>query len=66
MRAVDVLDAIPYLIYVIIIMMVFGSNIGSVLLGICVSSWIGMASLSVPKRCSMDGRAFRTSHQRDD
>ena len=27
MRAVDVLDAIPYLIYVIIIMMVFGSGI---------------------------------------
>ena len=43
MRVIDCIYSIPSMLYVILIMMVFGSNIGSVLLGICVSSWIGMA-----------------------
>ena len=43
MRIVDCIYSIPSMLYVILIMMVFGSNIGSVLLGICISSWIGMA-----------------------
>lgn len=43
MRIIDCIYSIPSMLYVILIMMVFGSNIGSVLLGICVSSWIGMA-----------------------
>jgi len=43
MRIVDILYAVPSLLYVILIMLVFGSNIFSVLLAICVSSWVGMA-----------------------
>ena len=43
MRIVDILYSVPTLLYVILIMMIFGSNIGSVLLAICVSSWVGMA-----------------------
>lgn len=43
MRIVDCLYAIPSMLYVILIMLIFGSNIWSVLIGICVSSWIGMA-----------------------
>ncbi len=43
MRIIDCIYSIPSMLYVILIMMVFGSNIGSVLLGICISSWIGMA-----------------------
>ncbi len=43
MRIVDCIYSIPSMLYVILIMMVFGSNIGSVLLGISISSWIGMA-----------------------
>ena len=45
MRVVDMLYSIPSLLYVILIMLVFGSNMFSVLLGICVSSWVGMARL---------------------
>jgi len=43
MRIVDILYAVPSLLYVILIMLVFGSNIFSVLLAISVSSWVGMA-----------------------
>ena len=43
MRIVDILYSVPTLLYVILIMLVFGSNIFSVLLAISVSSWVGMA-----------------------
>lgn len=43
MRLVDILYSVPTLLYVILIMLVFGSNIFSVLLAICISSWVGMA-----------------------
>ncbi|MEA4874541.1 ABC transporter permease [Anaerorhabdus sp.] len=45
MRIIDILYSIPSMLYVILIMLVFGSNMQSILLGICVSSWIGMARL---------------------
>lgn len=43
MRIVDIIYAVPTLLYVILIMLVFGSNVWSVLLAICVSSWVGLA-----------------------
>ena len=43
MRIVDCIYAIPSMLYVILIMMIFGSNMVSVLLGISISSWVGMA-----------------------
>lgn len=45
MRAVDVLDAIPYLIYVIIIMIIFGSGILPILLALALTGWLSMARL---------------------
>ena len=43
MRIVDCIYSIPSMLYVILIMMIFGSNMFSVLLGISISSWVGMA-----------------------
>lgn len=43
MRIVDILYSVPTLLYVILIMLIFGSNLISVLIAICISSWIGMA-----------------------
>lgn len=43
MRLVDILYSIPTMLYVILIMLVFGSNMTSILIGICVSYWVGMA-----------------------
>lgn len=45
MRAIDILNAIPYLIYVIIIMMVFGSGLFPIMLALALTGWLGMARL---------------------
>ena len=45
MRLVDIIYSVPTLLYVILIMMVFGSNIFSMLIAIGISSWVGMARL---------------------
>ena len=43
MRAADILDAIPSLLYVILITLTFGANVGSILTGICISGWTKIA-----------------------
>ena len=45
MRLVDILYAVPSTLYVILIMVVMGSNMYAILVGICISSWIGMARM---------------------
>ena len=45
MRLVDIIYSVPTLLYVILIMLIFGSNIFSMLLAISISSWVGMARL---------------------
>ncbi len=43
MRVVDILSALPSLLYVLLIMMVLGSNVQSVIIALCATSWIGTA-----------------------
>lgn len=43
MRIVDIIDSIPTLLYVILILMIFGNTIPAMLLAICFTSWVGMA-----------------------
>ena len=45
MRLVDIIYSVPTLLYVILIMLIFVSNIFSMLLAIGISSWVGMARL---------------------
>ena len=45
MRLVDIIYSVPTLLYVILIMLIFGSNIFSMMLAIGISSWVGMARL---------------------
>ena len=45
MRLVDIIYSVPTLLYVILVMLIFGSNIFSVLIAIGISSWVGMARL---------------------
>lgn len=45
MRAADVVDAVPSLLYVILIMLVLGASVKSVILGICISGWTRMARI---------------------
>ena len=43
MRIVDILSSLPSLLYIVLIMLIFGSNMGSVILALCFTSWIGTA-----------------------
>lgn len=45
MRIADIIDAIPSLLYVILITLTFGANVGSILFGICISGWIPIARI---------------------
>jgi len=45
MRAVDILDTIPFLIYVILIMMVIGSGIIPIIIAFAITGWLYMARL---------------------
>ena len=45
MRVVDIIYSVPTLLYVILIMLIFGANVFSVLIAIGISSWAGMARL---------------------
>ena len=42
MRIVDALYSIPDMLYLIMITVVLGSNFQSIIIGICISSWMGM------------------------
>ena len=45
MRIVDILIGLPSLLYIVLIMLVLGSNLVSVIVAICISSWIGTARI---------------------
>lgn len=43
MRIVDIIIALPSLLYIILIMMFLGSNMKSIIIAMCISSWVGTA-----------------------
>ncbi len=43
MRIIDIIYSVPDLLYVILILMVFGNNVQSMLIAICMTSWVQMA-----------------------
>ena len=45
MRLVDIIYSVPTLLYVILAMLIFGSNIFSVLIAVGLTGWVGMARL---------------------
>ena len=45
MRIADIISAIPSMLYVILITLVMGAGIGSMILGLCIAGWIGMARI---------------------
>ncbi|MGN1370176.1 MAG: ABC transporter permease [Aristaeellaceae bacterium] len=58
MRIVDVIYAVPAMIYMILLMLIFGSNIYSVMLGICVNGWINMARIVRAQVMSLKEQEF--------
>ena len=53
MRFVDVLYAVPSLLYIILLMMMFGANVG-----MCISGWVGIARLMRTQVISLKGREY--------
>ncbi len=45
MRTADVVNAIPSLLYVILLTLVLGANVHGIILGICVSGWVETARI---------------------
>lgn len=43
MRIIDIVYSVPELLYIILILMVFGNSVSSMLLAICITSWVQMA-----------------------
>ncbi len=43
MRIIDIIYAVPSLIYIVLILLVFGDSVASMMLAICLTSWIGLA-----------------------
>ena len=58
MRFVDIIYSVPTLLYVVLAMLVFGSNIFSVLVAIGISSWPGMARLVRGQILSLKEREY--------
>lgn len=63
MRIVDILYSIPSLLYVILIMLVFGPSVTSILIGICLTSWIGMARVVRTQVMSLKQQEFSMAAQ---
>lgn len=58
MRVVDILYSIPTILYVILIMLIFGPTMISVLIGICVASWVNMARIVRSQVLSLKEQEF--------
>ena len=58
MRIVDVIYAVPAMIYMILLMLIFGSNIYSVMLGICINGWTNMARIVRAQVMSLKEQEF--------
>jgi len=61
MRVVDVIFAIPAMIYMILIMLILGSSVGAVILGICVGGWVNMARIVRGEVIALKAREFATA-----
>lgn len=60
-RIMDVVQSIPAMIYMILIMLMLGSNVYSVMIGICVNGWINMARIVRGEVRSLKEREFATA-----
>jgi oligopeptide transport system permease protein len=58
MRVCDILYAIPAMLYIILIMLIFGSHVGSILIGICLSGWVGVARIVRAQVLSLKEREY--------
>lgn len=58
MRIMDVIYSVPAMIYIILIMLILGSNVYSVMIGICVNGWVNMARMVRGQIITLKEREF--------
>jgi oligopeptide transport system permease protein len=61
MRVVDIIYAVPSMLYVILIMMALGANTRSILIGLCIPGWIGMSRQVRGQIISLKEQEFSTA-----
>ena len=57
-RIMDIIQSVPAMIYMILIMLLLGSNVYSVMIGICVNGWINMARIVRGEIITLKEREF--------
>ena len=60
-RIMDIIQSVPAMIYMILIMLLLGSNVYSVMIGICVNGWINMARIVRSEVKTLKEREFATA-----
>ncbi|MDR0862341.1 MAG: ABC transporter permease [Oscillospiraceae bacterium] len=58
MRVVDIIYSVPSMLYVVLIMLLFGASVTSVMIGISISSWIEMARIVRQEVLSLKEQEF--------
>ncbi len=58
MRVVDIIYAIPVLLYIILLMLILGANVKSIMIGICISGWIDIARIMRAQVISLKEQDF--------
>ena len=58
MRIVDILIALPSMLYIIILMMFMGSTVQSILIAQCISSWVGTARITRSQVVSLKSQEY--------
>lgn len=58
MRIMDIIYSVPAMIYMILIMLILGSNVYSVMIGICVNGWVNMARIVRGQVIALKEREF--------
>lgn len=58
MRVVDIIYSVPSMLYIVLIMLWLGAGVGSIMLGISITCWIGMARIVRQEVKSLREREF--------
>ena len=58
MRIVDILIALPSLLYIILMMMFMGASVKSIVIALCISSWVGTARITRSQIVSLRSQEY--------
>ena len=62
MRVVDIIYSVPSMLYIVLIMLIFGASVVSIMLGISITCWIDMARIVRQQVKSLKEQEFTMQH----